>query len=318
MTVRLMKHFDLVRLAALAFVLTAILASCGEKDKAPDKPEAKSEPNVVTLTKANLEHVAIKVEPAALGTMETTLKTAGRVTENANKTAKVVSTLEGRLIKLNFDLNDAVRTGDVLAFVQTPELLGKALEVKAPIDGVVIDRKASTGELVGKDKEIYTISDPSDLWVIAEIKERDVGAVKVGQEATFSVIPYPGESFRGKVVRLGNQVQPESRTLEVRIEVNNSDGRLKPGMFADLEITTSVTNDVLVVPETAVQTMDQAPVVFIARGGNKFEKRPVKIGSPQHGRVQILDGIKPGEQVVIEGGFTLKAEMLKGELQDND
>ena len=250
--------------------------------------------------------------------METTLKTAGRVTENANKTAKVASTLEGRLVKLNFDLNDAVKVGDVLALVQTPELLGKALEVKAPIDGIIVDRKANAGELVGKDKEIYTISDPADLWVIAEIKERDVGAVKVGQDATFTVLAYPGETFRGKVVRLGNQVQPESRTLEVRIEVNNTDGRLKPGMFADLEITTSVTRDVIVVPETALQMIDETPVVFIALDDNKFAKRSVKTGVPQHGRVQILDGVKLGEQIVTEGGFTLKSELLKGELQDND
>lgn len=313
-----MKHFQTFKQTALAIVVTVALGGCTEKEVASDKAEPKPDVNIVTLTKANLEHVTIKTEGAALGTMETTLKTAGSVTANANKTAKVVSTLEGRLVRLNFDLNDAVKTGDVLALVQTPELLGKSLEIKASIDGVIIDRKASTGELVGKDKEIYTISDPTDLWVIAEIKERDVGAVKVGQDTAFSVLPYPGETFRGKVVRLGNQVQPESRTLEVRIEVNNADGRLKPGMFADLEITTSVTPDVIVVPETALQIIDETPVIFIALGGNRFEKRVVKTGVPQHGHVQMLDGIKLGEQIVTDGGFTLKSEMLKGELQDND
>ena len=81
--------------------------------------------NVVTLTKANLQHVEIKTEPAMLGNLETTLRAAGRVSENMNKTAKVVSTLEGRLIKLNYDLNDRVKAGDVVALVQTPELLGQ-------------------------------------------------------------------------------------------------------------------------------------------------------------------------------------------------
>ena len=93
-----------------------------------------------------------------------------------NKTAKVVSTLEGRLIKLNYDLNDRVKAGDVLALVQTPELLGKPLEVKAPIDGVITERKSTAGESIAKDTEIYMISDPADLWVLAEIKERDIGA----------------------------------------------------------------------------------------------------------------------------------------------
>src|SRR5438046_64200 len=163
----------------------ALLISCGKKETS-EESEAKHEENFVTLTKEPHQHVEIKTEPVALGSIETTLKAAGRVSENLNKTAKISSTLEGRLIKLNVDLNDGVKAGDVLALVQTPELLGKPLELKAPIDGVIIDRKTAPGELVSKDKEIYTISDPADLWVIAEVKERDIGVVKVGQDATFS------------------------------------------------------------------------------------------------------------------------------------
>src|SRR5262245_1685540 len=220
-----------------------LIAGCGKKETSEESEAKKHEENVVALTKGQLQHVEIKTEPVALGSIETTLKAPGRVSENVNKTAKIASTLEGRLIKLNFDLNDRVKAGDVLALVQTPELLGKPLELKAPIDGVIIDRKTAPGELVSKEKEIYTISDPTDLWVIAEVKERDIGAVKVGQDATFAVLAYPGETFHGKVVRIGNQVEAGSRTLEVRIEVNNSDGRLKPGMFADVEITTTILAD---------------------------------------------------------------------------
>src|SRR5262249_54643642 len=154
------------------------------------------------LTKESLEHADIKIEPVILGSIGTTLKAAGRITENQNKTAKVSSTLEGRLIKVNVDLNDAVKMGDVLGLVQTPDLLGRPLELKAPIDGVIIDRNASVGELVGMDKEILTISDPTDLWVMAEIKERDIGAIQVGQDASFTVLAYPSETFRGKVVRV--------------------------------------------------------------------------------------------------------------------
>ena len=90
---------------------------------------------------------------------------------------------------------------------ETPELLGRPLEFKAPIDGVIIERNSASGELVGQDKEIYTISDPTDLWVIAEIKERDAAAVKIGQEATFTVLSYPANNFAGKVVRIGNEIE---------------------------------------------------------------------------------------------------------------
>jgi len=300
-----------------ALLAAAVLTGCEKGESSPaeaEAPEAAHEENVVTLTKQNLEHVEIKTETVKLGSIDTTLKAAGRLSENLNKTAKVASTLEGRLIKLNFDLNDRVKTGDVLALVQTPELLGKALEIKAPIDGIIIERKSTVGELVDKGSAIYTISDPSDLWVIAEVKERDIASVKVGQDATFKVLAYPDQEFHGKVVRLGNQIEADSRTLEVRIETDNADGKLKAGMFADVEITTTIMNDIIVIPDTALQSDGDGQVVFVEVGENKFEKRAVTLGMEQRGRVQVLAGLKVDERIVTEGSFILKSELLKGEL----
>jgi len=310
-----MKSLLLRSTAALALLVA--LNGCGKKEAA-EKPVAeaktKHEDNVVTLTKENLARVAVKNEVVARGSLDMTLKAVGRIGENLNKTAKVRATFEGRLVKLNFDLNDSVKTGDVMGLVETPELLGKLLELKAPIDGRITERKSTVGEHIGKETEVYTISDPTNLWVLAEVKERDIGAVQVGQEATFTALAYPGETFRGKVVLLGNRVETESRTLEVRIEVNNADGRLKPGMFADVEIATTAIKDVLVISDEALQTLDDEQIVFVAVSDTKFEKRVVKVGLEQHGRVQILEGIMEGERVVTEGSFILKSELLKGEL----
>ena len=310
-------HRRALGLAVCAGFAFLPLAACTKKEPAQEKKEAaeKKDDNIVTLTKENLEHVQIKTEAAALGSLENTLKAAGRVSENLNKTAKVMSTLEGRLTKLNYDLNDKVKAGEVLALVQTPELLGRALEVKAPIDGVITDRKSTAGELVTKDTQIYMISDPTDLWVLAEIKERDIAAVKVGQDASFTVLAYPEEIFRGKVARIGNRVEDQSRTVETRIEVNNADGRLKPGMFADVEIVTTVTEGVLVISDKALQTNGEEVIVFVALDAMKFEKRVVKLGAEQHGRVQVLEGVKAGEKVVTDGSFILKSEMLKSEME---
>lgn len=297
--------------------LLAALAGCGKKETAPEpvaEAPAKHEDNVVNLTKENLTRVTVATEVVTRGNLGMTLKAVGRVSENLNKTAKVTSTLEGRLSKLNADLNDQVKAGDVLGLVQTPELLGKSLELKAPIDGVIMQRKSTVGELIGKDTEIYTISDPADLWVLAEIKERDLAAVHIGQETVFTVLAYHAETFRGKVVLLGNRVEAESRTLEVRIEVANADGRLKPGMFADVEIATTALQDVLVISDQALQTLEDEQIVFVALSDTKFEKRVIKTGLEQHGRVQVLEGLKEGERVVTEGSFILKSELLKGEL----
>jgi multidrug efflux pump subunit AcrA (membrane-fusion protein) len=299
--------------AIVSLVLCTALSGCGRKHE-EEKPNAKADENIVTLTKANLEHVEIKTEPVARGTLSTTLRAPGRVSANLNKTAKVVATLEGRVSKLNFDINDRVKGGDILGTVEAPELIGKQLELKAPIDGVVMERKVAAGELVDKSKELFTISDPAQLWVIAEVKERDAGSLRVGQEATFEVLSYPGERFHGNIVRLGSEIEKESRTLEARIEVDNGDGRLKPGMFADIEITTDVLQDALVISDAALQAEEDKQIAFVALDANRFQKRVLELGLEHRGKVQILGGLKEGEKVVTEGSFILKSEMLKGEL----
>lgn len=305
----------------LALALAALtLAGCTKKEAEPEKEKAveKHDDKTVTLTKEQREHTTIKIEPVEIGNLDITLKAAGRVSPNMNKTAKVASTLDGRITKLNADINDPVKTGDVLALVQTPELVGKALELKAPIDGMVTERNQAVGELVDKAGAVYVISDPTDLWVIAEIKERDIAAVKVGQSASFTVLAYPDETFHGKVVRIGNKVEDQSRTVETRIEVNNADGRLKPGMFADVEIVTTVEKDVLVISDKALQSAEEGPFVFVETSDGKYELRVVKLGREQRGRVQVIEGVKPGDKVVTEGSFILKSEMLKAEMADED
>jgi multidrug efflux pump subunit AcrA (membrane-fusion protein) len=304
------RNLSLIALASLG-----VLAGCSKPEAEPAaRPEEAHEQNIVTLTKANLEHMTLNVEPVTMGNLGMTLKAAGRVSANLNMTAKVTPTLEGRLVKLNFDLNDRVSKGDVLALVESPELFGKQLELKAPIDGVITERNATMGELVDKSKEVFTISDPTQLWVIAEIKERDIAAIKVGQDAIFTVLAYPQEKFQGKVILIGNQVEAGSRTLEVRIAMDNADGRLKPGMFADVEITTTMLENVLLIPDGALQTDGDNQIVFVALDDNKFEKRVVKLGEEQQGRVQVLTGLKAGDKIATEGSFILKSEMLKGEL----
>jgi len=306
----------------LKWILVAIFALAGctkkEENAEKEKPEAKRDDKTITLTKEQREHAEIKTETAVVEDLDRTLKAAGRLSENLNKTAKVASTLEGRIAKLTADINDAVKAGDVLALVQTPELVGKPLELKAPIDGIIVERNQAIGELVDKAAAVYVISDPADLWVLAEIQERDIAAIKVGQDASFTVLAYTEVTFRGKVVRIGSKVEDQTRTVEARIEVNNEDGRLKPGMFADVEIITTVEKGILAISDKALQTNGEEQIAFVEAGDGKYEKRVVKLGMEQHGRVQILEGIKPGEKVVVDGSFILKSEMLKGEMADED
>ena len=310
-----MKRFFRIHLVVALLIVG--LSGCSKKEVTNETANSDDNgaQNIVKLSKESLAHVKIETQPAVRGNLQLTLKAAGRLNANLNKTAKVFTTLEGRLTKLNFDLGDSVKPGDVLASIETPELLGKPLELKAPIAGVITERKSTAGELVKKESEIYTISDPTQLWVITAIKERDIGAVKVGQEATFKVLAFEQEKFHGRVARIGTEIDAGSRTLEVRIEAANPDGKLKPGMFADVEINTVVTENVLLIPDAAIQTDGEEQIVFVARDSTTFERRTVKLGLQQDTQMQIMEGLKEGEPVVTDGGFILKSEMLKSEME---
>ena len=241
------------------------------------------------------------------------IRTAGRISFNLNQTAKVTSTFAGRISKMNVDIGALVQKQDIMALVDSPELLNKPLALKAPIDGQVIERHGTVGEAVDETKELYTISDLRSVWGIAEIKEKDIASVRVGQQAILRVLAYPKEAFTGKVVLIGHEVEEKTRTLEARIEVDNASGKLKPGMFADVELMTSVLEDVLVIPDNALQTLGDQQIVFIANG-SEFTKRTVRVGRESGGQVEILEGVTESERVVTKGSFILKSELLKAEL----
>ena len=315
-----MKRYTLVTLIAAAAFL-ALVASCSSKTDpvaatTSETPEEKPAPDTVTLSEESLKLVGVEVTPVSRGHLSMTLRSPGRISVNVNRTAKVTSTLEGRILKMSYDIGAEVRAGDGMVLIDSPELLNKPLDLKAPISGRVIARHGTVGEAVDRAKELYTISDLANLWAIAEIKEKDIAMVQVGQEATLRVLAFPEEAFTGKVVLLGHEIADTTRTLEVRILLENTSGKLKPGMFADVEIVTDVLDGVLLIPDDALQTLEDQQVVFVAADGGTFTKRTVRVGREQNGRVEIVDGLRDGERVVTAGSFLLKSEMLKNELAE--
>ena len=306
-----MKNLQkLVAAAAIASVLGS--RTLVAEERATDTAEQKED--IIDLSSESLKNMALDIAPLKRGSLEMPLKVAGRVSLNMNKTAQVASTLEGRITDVQVDLNQEVSKGDLLAVVESPELLGKSLQIKAPIGGIITDRQATVGEQVDKNKELFTVSNPTQLWVIGEVKERDISMLKVGQPTVFEVLSFPGKKFNGTLDLIGTQVEPDTRTLEVRIGAQNTDGLLKPGMFADLQIITKVVDNVLLVPDDALQTEGENQIAFVAIDDHRFEKRIVRVGMDQEGQAEILDGLKDGERLVTKGSFILKSELLKGEL----
>ena len=181
----------------------------------------------------------------------------------------------------------------------------------APIAGRVIENNAVLGDMVDQSTEILTIMDPRVLWVDAEIYERDIARVHPGQDVELSVPAYPGEIFGGRLSYVGDVIKEDTRTVTVRTEVENRDQRLKPGMFADVQISLNGARRALAVPEEAVLEDEQETIVFVAVDDG-YLPRAVEVGGTHDGYLEVLHGLDEGDRVVTAGSFQLKSELHEG------
>jgi cobalt-zinc-cadmium efflux system membrane fusion protein len=181
--------------------------------------------------------------------------------------------------------------------------------LRAPLDGVIVERPATPGMEVRADggTPLVTVADLSRLWVLADVFERDVGAVAKGGKAEVRVAAWPGRVWDGNIAYVGDVVDPQSRTVKVRVEVQNPDQKLKPEMFARVTLRGVETAPVVAVPSQAVLSDGAASAVVVALGEGRFQRRTVEAGPERDGHVRILAGLAPGERVVVDGAIYLSA-----------
>jgi cobalt-zinc-cadmium efflux system membrane fusion protein len=185
-----------------------------------------------------------------------------------------------------------------------------AMPIKTPRAGVVIARMVTPGTAVQPGQETFSVSDFSSLWMIAAVNEADIHQVRVGLAASVRVRAYPDTVFNGWVDQLGPRLDPTTRTLSVRVVVPNSEGLLRPNMFATAEIAKGGSREAIFVHQVAVQDLNGNPVVFVRHGDATFEVRPVGLGERRGGLVEISAGVRPGESVVDGGAFVVKSQFL--------
>jgi RND family efflux transporter MFP subunit len=160
---------------------------------------------------------------------------------------------------------------------------------------------------VTPEMELYTVTELATVWVWADVYEDEIGLVRSGQAATISLASDPGRTRSGVVSYVNPTLEPATRTLRVRFDVENGDGDLKPGMYATVEIETPL-GDVLALPEDAVIDTGERKVVFVAVDGGRFQPREVRIGRKAQGYYEILDGLALEERVVVSAQFLLDSE----------
>jgi cobalt-zinc-cadmium efflux system membrane fusion protein len=189
------------------------------------------------------------------------------------------------------------------------------LPVRSPIGGVITEKYAIVGELADPTKNLYTVADLSSVWVMVDINEKDLAKVRKGQEAIVRVGAFPDLNFPGRISHIADVVDDATRTVKARIEVQNTGRKLKPEMFASVEVALPADMPpVLAVPEDALQDMEGKKVVFVTENGTEFEPRPLELGRASGGQVEVTGGLKEGERYAVKGGFLLKSELKKGEL----
>jgi membrane fusion protein, heavy metal efflux system len=187
--------------------------------------------------------------------------------------------------------------------------------IRAAGSGYIIAKNVTPGSSIDPSKDAFVIGDLKRLWMIASINEASVAKLRMGERATVTVNGFPTEHFKGNVINLGEEFDPVTRVMKVRIQLENSSVMLRPEMLATAEIEGAESKPVLSIPADAIQQVNEQDVVFVQNSADRFEVRPVRVGETLNGRVPILEGLRVGEAFAGRGSFVLKSILLKASLE---
>jgi membrane fusion protein, heavy metal efflux system len=284
-----------------------LLAAPGQRVRAG---QLLAEGQSTELARARAEHDAAQARVTlARSALERKRALADRIVPR-----REVQEAEADLSAALADLRSATATLQALGAAATRGGDASRLPLVAPIAGTVIERNIVLGQMIDPAHVAFRIGDLTSLWLVAHVFERDAVRVAIGTPARVTLAAYPGQAFTGRVTYIGRQVEAESRTIPVRVELANPQQALRPGMSASawLQVSTAGEN-VVTVPVASLQRVRDQWVVFVPKSARTFEIRNVGRGRDLQGEVEVLTGLQPGETVVVDGAFLLKAEAEKAE-----
>ena len=218
--------------------------------------------------------------------------------------ANMRNLVEGSLQRLrNWDIDE-----QELARLKSEGKPSNTITLRSPVSGVVVDKPSVQGMRFMPGEKLYRIADLSSVWLLADIFEQDIGLVRAGQAVSIRVNAYPDKTFQGKVAFIYPTVTPETRTVKARIELRNTGMLLKPAMYASLELAGGDARKRLTVPDSAVLDSGTRQIVLVRRGEGLFAPREVRLGARGDGYVEVLEGVKEGEDIVVSANFLIDAE----------
>lgn len=188
------------------------------------------------------------------------------------------------------------------------------LELVSPFSGVVVELRAVIGQLADPSAALVSVADTSRVWVLADVEQGDISGVSAGQPLLLTLDGVPGETFAGRVTWISTQVDPRTRTVKVRAELDNDRGQLRAGMFGRVRIVTRDGEPALFVPKSAVQWEGCCNVAFVQQSAIEFAPRKLHLGYDTGEHYEVLSGLNAGDLVVTRGSFLLKTELKKGSI----
>ncbi len=210
-------------------------------------------------------------------------------------------------------------TDDAIQALSYDDRQASLLPVRAPLAGRIVEKHVSIGELITPDRAMFTVADLDHVWIWIDVYERDLGNVHLEDDVAVTVEAYPDTIFRGEVTYVSDQVDSHSRTIRARIDVENSEQKLRPGMFARVVLSdphgaASELAASLVVPEGALQRDGNRFIVFVRVSDHRFARHEVQVGRKADGFIEIQSGLDPADIVVVAGAFLLRSEASKAEM----
>ena len=309
----------------------AILAGCNQAAEKPAVPPPRVDKNAVIFEPASPQLGSIRTASAE-PQREEVLRFNGRLVWDEDRTARVYTPFAGKVLSIAARSGDKVKAGQVLAVLSAPELGSAQAEarkaeqdfllaqknrarieelfvLRSPLSGVVVERQLNPSQELRPDAApqggIFVISDPSRLWFVLDVSDKDLVAVRPGIEVSLSTAALGDERVAGRITYVADVVDPQTRTIKVRGTLANAERKLKAEMFVTGEIRVPAGIGLLV-PGKAVYLRGEQYFVFVDAGNSRFERRAVRLGTASNGYSLILEGIGANDKVVTEGSLLLE------------
>jgi len=291
----------------LLLIPMLIATGCGKKEEKHAEPEKP----VVQMKKEVQESVDLQTAKAEKRKLISDIEVYGSIAQDTENTVHVAPQGKCILKELKVQIGETVDEGTPIATIETP---GGIQEVISPSHGIVISQYAKEGDSMDPLTSIVTIANPDIMRASFDVYERDMGRVMLSQKVKITTTVFPEKIFEGTVVYISPRVDENTRTIKIRVDIENKEHFLKFGMFVNGKIKKESDQEFLIVPLEAIQDLEDGKTVFVKIETETFEVRPVKTGSETDKEAVVVEGLAEGEAVVTQGSFVLKSELLKSEL----